>query len=195
MVSRSPMLTEKPSLMQSRYMPTSASATPAHTFAGGRLPRSMPSSGTSKIYSAVKKPDLPTLVYTMPYCCKVEAASSATPQAVPPISSCLRAATSCVPQTEGASPRILSSSGTSAASTALATKKRTPFSVSGPTWASPADCATKPNPQISAVNTSSDALRTDVIFFKAIPLFLHNGSILSCCCIKIHKKRNTPPFI
>ena len=60
--STSPLFTPASPFMHRRYMPATASATPAHSAAPVLRPSSRPASGTSTIYSAVMNPALPTEV-------------------------------------------------------------------------------------------------------------------------------------
>ena len=84
---KSPALMEKPSVMHRKYMPTTASATLIHSFRRMRCPVKIRRKGTMMIYSAVINPAFPTVVYCMPYCCRLLARNSTQPQHTPPISS------------------------------------------------------------------------------------------------------------
>ena len=67
---------EKPSVMQRKYMPATASATPIQTFSPALLPRKCPMMGTIRMYSAVINPAFPALVYTIPICWRELAAAA-----------------------------------------------------------------------------------------------------------------------
>lgn len=68
---KSPALMEKPSVMHRKYMPTTASATLIHSFRRMRCPVKIRRKGTMMIYSAVIIQAFPTVVYCMPYCCRL----------------------------------------------------------------------------------------------------------------------------
>ena len=74
---------------QSRYSPTTLTATQHHSLLPGRRPRKTPATGTSTTYSAVIKPALAVLVVPMPICWAADAANSAVPQQIPPSTSVL----------------------------------------------------------------------------------------------------------
>ncbi len=75
--------------MHSRYIPTTASATPIQVLIPTFLPRSIPRSGTIRIYSAVINPAFPADVYLIPICCREVDKVRITPQHKPPISNAL----------------------------------------------------------------------------------------------------------
>ena len=58
-----------------------------HSFRRMRCPVKTRRKGTMMIYSAVINPAFPTVVYCMPYCCRLLARNSTQPQHTPPISS------------------------------------------------------------------------------------------------------------
>ena len=66
-----------------KNIPTSARTTATQPFQFTLLPKNKPKIGANTTYNVVKKPDAPTDVYLIPYCCKVLARVIVKPQSKP----------------------------------------------------------------------------------------------------------------
>ena len=143
----------------SRYIPTTASTTATQTAPGTFLCRNIPRIGVRIMYSVVMNPPLPTVVMDSPYCCRVDATVSASPQAIPPMMVVLRGRG--FRSAFGVRFRSMSITGIS---TAPPIRLRTPLNVSGPMESMPAFCDTNAIPHITAAVRSSRQFRNFCVF-------------------------------
>ena len=169
---KSPVVICRPSVMQSKYIPHTASTTAIHTFAPIFFRKKIPASGTKIKYRAVIKPAFPgSLLCKIPICCSMVAANNIIPQLAPPrsnvffpVSLASFVSPEVFPTSSATFPVFVSfrffPADTAAripkntASETPASMDRIPIKAKGPIYFIPSLCATKESPQINAASNS-----------------------------------------